>query len=136
MSQITANTYDTASGRITGYVAASVETVAANVAPGQGLFVGPVADTSTHYIASDPLRIEARPTLTPPAAAQATGWAYDMTGLPAGTTVTVRNEVGDVLTITDLSEALTLTEAGTYGLSVAPPFPWVGFDIEIEVSDA
>lgn len=133
---ISANIYDTATGQITGHIEASAATAMANVTPEQGLFVGAVVDAATHYIAADPLRVEARPTITPPVTAQATGWAYDLTSLPTGSTVTVRNEVGDVLTITDMSEPLTLVDAGRYRLAVAPPFPWVGFDIEVELHDA
>ncbi|KJS43349.1 MAG: hypothetical protein VR71_10550 [Roseovarius sp. BRH_c41] len=133
---VSANIYNPATGQITGHVEASASTIAANVTPERGLFVGALADTATHYIASDPLRIEARPTITPPATTQDTGWVYDLSLLPVGSAVTVRNEVGDELVIMNLSEPLTLVDAGVYALAVAPPFPWVGFDAEVEVSDA
>ncbi|MGK8234061.1 hypothetical protein ACLGGT_07735 [Roseovarius sp. MS2] len=133
---IRANIYDTATGQIMGHIEASAETAMANVTPERGLFVAPLAETATHYIAFNPLRLAARPQITPPDTAQQTGWAYDLSALPEGSVVTVLNEAGDELTLSDLSEPLTLLDPGLYRLTVAPPLPWVGFDIEVELHDA
>lgn len=133
---ISANIYDTASGQIVGHIEASAETAMANVTPERGLFVAPLADTATHYIAVNPLRLAARPQVTAPDTAQPTGWVYDLASLPEGSVITVRNEAGDAMTLSDLSEPLTLIDAGRYRLAVAPPFPWIGFEIEMELNDA
>lgn len=133
---ISANIYNTTTGQIVGHIEASAETAMANVTPERGLFVAPLADTATHYIAFNPLRLAARPKITAPDTAQSTGWAYDLSALPEGSVITVRNEAGDEMTLSDLSEPLTLIDAGRYRLAVAPSFPWSGFEIEMELNDA
>lgn len=60
--------------------------------------------------------------------------SYGLTALPSGTTVTVRNEAGDELVITDLSETLTLSDPGTYRFTVIPPFPHTEVRTKVEVS--
>lgn len=72
---------------------------------------GDIVDGRTHYVATNPIRIEPRPAVQPPLSPQIAGWSYDLSTLPLGTVVTVRNEVGDELVITDLLEALTLVSA-------------------------
>ena len=129
-------TYDPATGMITGRMEAGVATVMANVGPERGFLAGTLADPASHYVAFDPVRVESKPEVPVPAAVQPVGWTYTLSDLPAGSLVTVRNEAGDELMIADLSEPLTLLDAGLYHLSVAPPFPWVGFEIEVELHDA
>lgn len=129
-------TYDPATGMITGRMEADVATVMANVGPERGFLAGTLADPATHYVAFDPVRVEPKPVVPVPDAVQPVGWAYTLSDLPAGTLVTVRNEAGDELAITDLSEPLTLLDAGLYHLALAPPFPWVGYEIEVELRDA
>lgn len=58
---------------------------------------------------------------------------YDLTSLPTGTTLTVSNEAGDELSISDLSEVLTLVDTGTYWFKVTPPFPYMPLDAAVEV---
>ncbi|WP_417726170.1 hypothetical protein [Roseovarius sp.] len=129
-------TYDTATGMITGYIEADVATVMANVSPERGFLAGTLADPETHYVAFDPIRLEPRPQVPVPASPQPVGWTYTLVDLPLGSVVTARNEAGDALEITDLSEPLTLVDAGTYRLTVAPPFPWLGFEIDMGVTNA
>lgn len=129
-------TYDPATGMITGRMEADVATVMANVGPERGFLAGTLADPAGHYVAFDPVRVEPKPEVPVPAAVQPVGWTYTLSDLPAGSLVTVRNEAGDELMIADLSEPLTLLDAGLYHLTVAPPFPWVGFEIEVELRDA
>lgn len=129
-------TYDPATGMITGRIEADVATVMANVGPERGFLAGTLADPETHYVAFDPVRAEPKPVVPVPAAVQPSGWTYTLSDLPAGSLVTVRNEAGDELAISDLSEPLTLLDAGLYHLAIAPPFPWVGFGIEVELRDA
>lgn len=53
--------------------------------------------------------------------------------LPPGTTVTLCNEAGDELVLTDLSEPVTLPDAGTYIAKATAPFPWLPLNTTIEV---
>lgn len=69
----------------------------------------------------------ARPTVTLPSA------SYDLTTLPVGTTITVKNEAYDELIISDLSETLTLIDPGEYWFDVEPPFPYMPLKISVEV---
>lgn len=133
---ITANIYDLSDGRITGFMEAQPATLAANLSASQGVYIGPIVGGATHYIAQEPLRVEPRPMLAPPTSPQVAGWAYDMSGLPVGSVVTARNEVGDEMVLTDLLNPLILGDAGIFSVRVDPPFPWLGFDAEIEVTHA
>ena len=59
---------------------------------------------------------------------------YDLTALPAGTTVTVIDESGAAHEITDLSEALTLEGPQKYIVTVESPFPYMRVRSIVEVS--
>lgn len=72
--------------------------------------------------------VTARPTVPAPSP------SYDLTALPAGTTVQVWNEAGDTLTITELTETLTLSDPGEYQVHVAPPWPYQPIKTVVEVS--
>lgn len=71
-----------------------------------------------------------------PVTPEPTGSVYDLTSLPTGTQVTVTNEAGDQMIITDLEldETLTLTDPGTYTFEVIPPFPWTEVRKQVEIS--
>lgn len=71
---------------------------------------------------------EARPTVP--------AWSnpYDLTALPSGSVVIVENEAGDILTVTELTEDLTLTDPGVYFVHVKPPFPHKEIRQRVEVS--
>lgn len=60
----------------------------------------------------------------------------DLSVYPAGTVITARNPEGDVIEITDLSEPLTLIDAGSYHIAVAPPWPHMPLAQDVEVADA
>lgn len=55
----------------------------------------------------------------------------DLSGLPEGTVLRITNAPGDMLEITDFSEALTLTEPGPYTLRLTPPFPWAARTLSV-----
>lgn len=99
-----------------------------------------LADAGQNIIAGHPLVSEnwrdyyvsggvytLRPTVTLPSA------SYDLTTLPVGTTITVKNEANDELVISDLSETLTLTDPGEYWFDVEPPFPYMPLKTSVEV---
>jgi hypothetical protein len=105
---------------------------------GFGVFlVAEEPDQMTSWIdtTGDVIRLAARPEVVMPTPTAAP-WTWDLSTLPAGTTVTIRNEIGDVLEITDLAEPVDLIDAGTYQVRLSPPFPWLALDATIEVSDA
>lgn len=83
----------------------------------------------------DVIKLAARPEVVMPTPTAAP-WSWDLATLPEGSAVTVSNEIGDSLEITDLSEPLVLIHAGRYRVSVSPPFPWRPFEADIEVPDA
>ncbi|ETW11200.1 hypothetical protein ATO8_18640 [Roseivivax marinus] len=87
------------------------------------------------YIGGSPLAVTQRPEVVMPTPTAAP-WSWDLSTLPTGTTLTVSNEIGDTLEITDLSEPLELVDAGTYQVRLSPPFPWLALDATIEVPDA
>lgn len=59
---------------------------------------------------------------------------YDLTALPSGTVITVRDESGQTHEITDLSETLTLEGPQTYSIKVDPPFPYQRIVKTVEVA--
>lgn len=79
----------------------------------------------THWIEND--KITERPLVIYPSS------SYDLTQLPDGTVITLRNEANDVLVITDLSGTLTLSDPGMYRFEIDPPFPWQKQTINFEV---
>lgn len=81
-------------------------------------------DKSMYYNGQE---VVSRPTVLDPSA------SYDLTQLPENTVVIVRNEAGDELVITDLTEPLTLVDSGTYWLEVEPPFPFQSINTTVEV---
>ena len=72
--------------------------------------------------------------LTPRPAVPEPSANYDLTALPAGTTVTVIDESGAAHEITDLSEALTLEGPQKYIVTVEPPFPYMRVRSIVEVA--
>lgn len=54
-----------------------------------------------------------------------------LSALPRGTVVTVANEVGNTLRLTDLSDPLILTDPGLYRFDIEPPFPFLGLTTEV-----
>jgi hypothetical protein len=91
--------------------------------------------TSWIDTSGDVIKLAVRPEVVIPTPTAAP-WSWELSTLPAGTTITIRNEVGDVLEITDLTEPLDLVDAGTYQVRLSPPFPWLAQDATIEVPDA
>ena len=88
----------------------------------------PLPDPAAEFLDLATGAFAPRPTVAAPAGAE-----YDLPALPAGTVVRVWNEADDMLEITDLSEALSLTDAGGYRFEVRPPFPFVPVFAAVEV---
>ena len=48
---------------------------------------------------------------------------YDVTGFPAETEISIKDDLGSVTPVTDLSSPIEFEDAGTYEVIVRPPFP-------------
>lgn len=126
--------YETATGRLTGLC--NYDTVQAGE---DFVALDPSADftdemyRNTYILSGEPATRPTVPFPTPGAAP----YSWDITGLPAGTEITVWNEAGEGIVVDDLSAALVLTDPGVYRITIRPPFPYVAIeDREFEVSDA
>ena len=94
-----------------------------------GTASAPLSWIAGTHLARDQYVVGGKPVLRP------TLSGFDHTrlaDLPAGSVVTVSNEVGESLTITNLSEPLTLTDPGHYRFDVAPPFPFLPLTMEVD----
>lgn len=58
----------------------------------------------------------------------------DLAQMAAGFSLTVWNEAGTSLTITDGSEDLTLTDPGAYRIALKQPFPARDLDVDIALT--
>lgn len=128
------NRYEIATGRIIGSLRGREKHMVANVTPEVGVYIGDQVNRVTHYIASDPIRVEPRPALAQPASPQAKGWVFDMSSMPAGTITRATNEAGQSVETADAADPITLTDAGTYTISARPPFPYIPFEMEIFIA--
>lgn len=99
------------------------ETADANTADGESWLYGK-GDPKRQFVRGGALA--ERPTLPPPSA------GYDLAALPAGTAVTVWNEAGEAMTITDLTGTLILTDPGRYRFRIDPPFPFLRVDEDFD----
>lgn len=77
-----------------------------------------------------------RPMLAAPPTSGVAPLAIDLSVYPVGSTFTARNTEGDEITIIDLSQPLTLIDAGVYQISISPPWPWMALDHAVEVTNA
>ncbi|WP_306133054.1 hypothetical protein [Roseivivax marinus] len=127
--------YDPADGRVLYSIMTTAERAVMRAARGEPIWMGEVEDPPAHYVTGEPLQLLPRPSIVAPVAGPAP-WTWDLSTLPAGTTVAIRNEIGDTLEITDLAEPLELVDAGTYQVRLSPPFPWLALDATIAVPDA
>ena len=133
--------YDVASGRIaTSLTTGNPANLAANLRPGQDWIAGLYGPGEFYVI--DPRGVDFAPdqiTINPgsvaprPRAPVPLASPYTLTALPAGTVVTVSNEAGDILEISDMLGDLELIDPGLYRITVAPPWPYVTETTEIEV---
>lgn len=58
---------------------------------------------------------------------------YPADTCPAGTEITVRDELGDVTVVTDLSSPIRFLDPGSYAVQVAPPFPYQPRSFTVDV---
>ena len=79
-------------------------------------------------------RIAPRPRIKPlPTSGQAP-FSLDLSGLPAGAVLTVINEAGEVVEVTDFTEPLECTDPGKYTLAIKAPFPYFDVSGALELS--
>lgn len=133
--EITATRYVATTGQVHGFFQSTMAMAVANLGDGEALWMGEIVDGATHYISGTPLQSQPRPMVVIPTPTAAP-WTWDLSTLPAGTTITIRNEIGDTLEITDLADPLELVDAGMYQMRLSPPFPWLALNATIEVPDA
>lgn len=88
--------------------------------------------SETHYI--DDGKFCKRPASAIIATTGNSPLSIDLSVLAAGTSVEIRNETDETMTITDLSEDLTLTDAGLYKLHANQKFPYHNIYLEISVA--
>lgn len=127
MSKINYTVYDETTGEIVATGTCTYQTqLHLTRQTGQRVLMEP-SDFRSQYVDLTTLEVKDRPTVPAPSA------SYDLTALPAETIVIVTNEADETLTITDLSEALTLTDPGAYQVEVLPPFPYLPINQTVEV---
>lgn len=128
-----ATVYDEATGKITATLRLALASdVALNVPPGHAALNGVIARQASQYIVDG--QVAPRPALPAPVGGPAPH-TVELSALPSGTVLTVANEAADKMEITDLSEALVLTDPGEYRIAAVPPFPHVGFSTTITVTE-
>jgi hypothetical protein len=116
--------YVTATGEILRY--GSAPEVEEQQGPGETAVEGE-AHPDTDYVRDG--EVTPRPSVPSPE-----GAVYDLTLLPPETVVMVTNESGETLTLTDMTEPLTLSDPGRYRFHIVPPFPFLILTTEIEVT--
>ncbi|PKP85814.1 MAG: hypothetical protein CVT80_00255 [Alphaproteobacteria bacterium HGW-Alphaproteobacteria-2] len=106
---------------------------ALNTGPGEAWIEG-TADLARDMVQGG--LVVPRPDVPPLPAGGPAPFAVPLDGLPSGSAVRVQNEEGEALEITDMTEPLTLIDAGVYLVEVSPPWPWLPVAADVEVSDA
>lgn len=94
----------------------------------------PLGDIDQLYILEGAQALRPLPPMCPEGLAA--GAAWDWSSLPVGSIVTVANQAGETLEVTDFSEPLTFSDSGTYIVSVAPPPPYLDHTYVVEILNA
>jgi len=122
--------YKLATGEIVQHLSnCPVEDVAANTEVDEVAVVVTEEPPADSYVLAG--AVVPRPVVSIATVAGAAPLEVELGGLPLGTTVSVTNEEGDRLTVTDLSEDLLLEDDGRYKLVITPPFPYLPHRKEI-----
>lgn len=121
--------FDTTTGQITQMLTLSASAVPLNEPAGFGLVLVPDKtknDANIYIDLTDPQNpvVADRPVWNPFPATSAAPLVVDITDAPAGTSLTVADEGGEVTTVSDFTQPLTFVDAGGYTVSIAPPFPY------------
>lgn len=122
--------YEAATGRLVKLLQCAPDDLPLNVAAGQSAILGDASNPDTHFVTDG--QVIPRPEL-PAFLAGPAPLALDLTGLPMGARVLVRNADGDQLEVTDFATPLTLRDPGPYRVQVAAPWPWRPLDQLLEV---
>ncbi len=130
-------TFDPTTGQIGKFRSVPIRDWVANVPEGQSAIpasrpvdpFGQMVDPST-------LRVVPRPALPDFSTPMTAPARLDLDGLPPGSVVTVSNEAGEFIEITDLRDAVTGMDAGRYRVRIEPPFPFRILNQVIEVQHA
>lgn len=125
--------FDAVTGEWRGSANAPQNDIIANT-PAGCLIVPGYLMGNTHYCFHG--EILPRPAPVSISATGTTPHLIDLSGFPAGTTVTLRNEDDEVMVLTEMTAPVVLKDAGLYRFSAAPPFPHHPVALEIEVADA
>lgn len=127
--------FDTASGQIRKVVSDAAGAGELAEYPGYG---GGMMVAETHYLSSvmGVWALTERPSVPEVQAIGTAPLVIALSTYSAGTTITARNTEGDVITITDLSQPLTLIDAGVYQIIISPPWPWLTLSQDVEVTNA
>lgn len=131
MTQKLFHTFDINTGEIRGSYAFS-QTKAGDIDLNTGagetwLEVSQHGRGGTHYIdLTDPQNpvVADRPVWNPFPATGAAPLVVDITDAPAGTSLTVADDGGEVTTVSDFTQPLTFVDTGGYTVNIAPPFPY------------
>ena len=131
MSSLLFHTYDATTGEIRGnytFSKAKAIDIALNTGPGEAsIEVTTHGRADAQYIdLTDPQNpvVADRPVWNPFPATGAAPLVVDITDAPAGTSLTVADEGGEVTTVSDFTQPLTFVDAGGYTVNIAPPFPY------------
>lgn len=120
--------YETATGAIFRSVSLIKSSdLPLNVGTAESYILSDHEDSRRKYIdLTDPQNpvVADRPVWNPFPATGASPLTVDITDAPAGTSLTVADEGGDVTTVSDFTQPLTFVDAGGYTVNIAPPFPY------------
>ena len=131
MTQRLFHTYDTITGEIKGSYSlsqAKAGDIDLNTKSGEAwMVVAQHGRRDAKYIdLTDPQNpvVADRPVWNPFPATGAAPLVVDITDAPAGTSLTVADEGGEVTAVSDFTQPLTFVDAGGYTINIAPPFPY------------